>query len=65
MHIYVSKLMIIGLDKGLSTGRRQALNWTNAGILLIGPLGMSFSEILTWIHTFSFEIKHLKTSPAK
>ena len=27
-------------------GRRQAIIWTNALILLIGPLGTIFSEIL-------------------
>ena len=32
-------LTIIGSDNGLSPGRRQAITWTNAGILLIGPLG--------------------------
>ena len=37
MHICVSKLTIIGSDNGLSPGRRQAIIWTNAGILLIGP----------------------------
>ena len=36
MHICVSKLNIIGSDNGLSPGRRQAIIWTNAGILLIG-----------------------------
>ena len=35
-------------------GRRQAIIWTNAGILLIGPLGTNFSEILIEIHIFSF-----------
>ena len=45
-HIYVSKLTIIASDNGLSPGRRQAIIWTNAGILLIGPLGLNFSEIL-------------------
>ena len=39
MHICVSKLTIIGSDNGLSPGRRQAVIWINAGILLIGPLG--------------------------
>ena len=34
-HICVSKLTIIGSDNGLSPGRRQAIIWTNAGILLI------------------------------
>ena len=37
-YIYVGKLTIIGSDKGLSPDRRQAIIWTNAGILLIGPL---------------------------
>ena len=38
-HICIGKLTIIGSDNGLSPGRRQAIIWTNAGILLIGPLG--------------------------
>ena len=46
MHICVGKLTIIGSANGLSPGRRQAIIWTNAGILLIGPLGTNFSEIL-------------------
>ena len=37
-HICVSNLAIIGSDNGLSPGRRQAIIWTNAGILLIGPI---------------------------
>ena len=37
-HICVSKLTIIGSDNGLSPGRRQAIIWTNAGILLIRTL---------------------------
>ena len=37
-HIYVSTLTIIGSDICLSPGRHQAIIWTNAGILLIGPL---------------------------
>ena len=45
-HICVGKLTIIGSDNGLSPERRQAIIWTNAGILLIGPLGTNFSEIL-------------------
>ena len=35
----------IGSDNGLSPGRRQAIIWTNAGILLIEPLWTNFSEI--------------------
>ena len=50
-HICVSKLTIIGSDNGLSPGRRQAIIWTNAGILLIGPLGTNFSENLTFLFT--------------
>ena len=36
-HICVSKLAIIDSDIGMSPGRRQAIIWTNAGLLLIGP----------------------------
>ena len=32
-HICVNKLTIIGSDNGLSPGRRQAIIWTNAGIV--------------------------------
>ena len=42
----VSILAIIGSDNGLSPDRRQAIIGTNAGILLIAPLGTNFSEIL-------------------
>ena len=34
---HVSKLTIIGSDNGLSPGRRQAIIWTNGGILLNEP----------------------------
>ena len=64
-HICVGNLTIIGSDNGLSPGRRQAIIWTNAGILLIGPLGTNFSEILIEMHTFSFKKMHLKMSSAK
>ena len=64
-HICVSKLTIIGLDNGLPPGRRQAIIWTNAGILLIGPLGTNFSEILIGIQTFSFKKMYLTMSSAK
>ena len=64
-HICVDKLTIIGSDNGLSPGRRQAITWTNVGILLIGPLGTNVSEILSGIQTFSFKKVHLKMSSAK
>ena len=54
-HIRASKLTIIGSDNGLSPGRRQAIIWTDAGILLIGHLGINFSEIWIEIYTFSFK----------
>ena len=64
-HICVGNLTIIGPDNGLSPGRRQAIIWTNAGILLIGPWGTNFSEILIGIQAFSFKKMHLKMSSAK
>ena len=64
-HICVRNLTIIGSDNGLSPGRRQAITWTNVGILLIGPLGTNFSEMLIEIHTFSFKKIHLKMSSGK
>ena len=64
-HICVSKLTIIVSDNGLLPGRRQAIIWTNAGILSIGPLGTNFSEIWTQIQNFLLMKKHLKMSSAK
>ena len=66
MHMCVSKLTTIGSDNGLSPGRRQAIIWTNAVILLIRPLGTSFSEILLKMYIFiqenAFENALWKTS---
>ena len=42
-YICVSDLTNIGSDNGLSPALRQAIIWTNAGILLIEPLGTNFS----------------------
>ena len=64
-HICVGKLTIIGSDNGLSPGRRQAIIWTNYGILLIWPLGTNFTEILIEIYTFSFKKMHLKMLSGK
>ena len=64
-HICVGNLTIIASDNGLSPERRQAIIWTNAGILLIGPLGTNFSEILSEILTFSLTKMRLKVSSAK
>ena len=65
MHKYVSKLNIIGSDNGMPPGRHQAIILTNAGILLTGPLGTNFSEILIKIHTFSFKKMHLNILSGK
>ena len=51
-HICVSNLIIIGSDNCLSPDRRQAIIWTNDGILLIGPLGTNFSGISFEIYNF-------------
>ena len=64
-HICVGKLTTIGSDNGLSPGRHQAIIWTNAGILLIGPLGINFSELLIEINAFSFRKMRLKMSSVK
>ena len=58
-------ITIIGSCNGLSPERRQAIIWTNAGILLIGPLGTNFSEILIEIYAFAFKKIHLKISSGK
>ena len=64
-HIFVGKLPIIGSYNGLSPGRNQAIIRTNDEILLIGTLGTNFNEILSEIHTFSFNKMHLKMSSGR
>ena len=41
------------INNGLSPIRRQAIIWTNGGILIIEPLGTTFSKILIEILVFS------------
>ena len=60
-HICISKLTVIGSDNGLSPGRRQAIIWTNVGILLIRTSGTNFNEI----HMFLFIKMHLKMLSGK
>ena len=43
-HICVGKIIIIGSDNGLAPDRRQAIIWTNAGLLSIEALRTYFSE---------------------
>ena len=64
-HICVNKQTIIGSVNGLSPRRRQAIIWTNAGILLIEILGTNFSEILIEIRIFSFKKMCLNVSSVK
>ena len=61
-HICVGKLTIIGSDNGLSPGRRQAIIWTNARILLIRPSGTTFSDIVIGFQTFLFKKINFKMS---
>ena len=65
INMCVSNLNTIGSDNGLSPDRRQAIIWSNAGILLTGPLGTNLSEISIETLTFSFKKRHLKVSSAK
>ena len=55
-------LKIIGSDNGLAPDRPQAIIWTNAGIVSMGPLGTNFNEILNRIHKLSFKKILSKTS---
>ena len=62
-HICVGKQPTHGSNNGLWPGRSEAIIWTSAGILLIGPLGTNFSEMLIGIQTSSFTKMHLKIAP--
>ena len=64
-HICVGKLTIIGSENDLSPSRRQAINWTNDGLLSIGTLRTYFSEILIKIQKFSLKKMLLKMSSGK
>ena len=60
MHICVSEQTIIDSDNDLSPSWCQAIILTNAGILLIGTIATTFSEILGEIHIFLGKKMHLK-----
>ena len=49
----------IGSVNGLSPVRRQAITWTNAGLLSIGPLRTNFSEI--WIKIKQEQLERLRS----
>ena len=57
-HICIRKLTIIDSDNGLSPDRHQAIIWTNAGILVIGPLGTYFSGMLIESHRSVLDNRH-------
>ena len=51
---------IIDSDSGLLPVWHQAIIWTNAAFLLIGPSGWIFSGILIKTQQFSIKNMHLK-----
>ena len=53
---------IIEADNGLSSDWRQAITWTNDGLLLIETPGMNLSEIWIKIQQFSYKKIDLKMS---
>ena len=61
-HICVSELGRTGAGNGLSPIRRQAIIYTDAVLLSIGPSGTKYREILVKIQNFSFTKTHLKIS---
>ena len=61
-HTCAFKLTIIGSNNDLSPCRCQAGIWSNDRILLIGPFGTYFSEILIEIDAFPFRKMRLKVS---
>ena len=64
-HICIDNLTIIDSDNALSPGGRQAIIWTNAGIVLIGSLGTNFSEISIEIITFSVKKNAFESAVCK
>ena len=64
-HICVGKLIIIGSDNGLSPDWRQAIIWTNAGLLSFGSLQTYFNENLIKIQQFALMKMRVKMLSAK
>ena len=64
-HICVGYLSIIGSDNGLSPGLRQAIIWTNDGILLIRPLGKKLQWNFNRNPNIFIKKMHLKLSSVK
>ena len=57
--------VIIVPGNGLLPVRRQAITWTNAGLLLIRLMGTNFSDIWIGFQWLSFKKMHLKMLSAK
>ena len=55
----------IGSGNDLSLVRHQAINWTNAALVSIGPLWTNFTDTLIEIQMFSFKNTQLRMSSAK
>ena len=55
----------ISSGNGLSPVRRQAITWTNAGVLSIGLVGTNLSEIQIRILLFPFKKMHLRWPSAE
>ena len=53
---------MIGSDNGLSPVRRQAIIWTNRGILGICPLGTNFSATLIKIQNIFIQENAFETA---
>ena len=64
-HICVGKLITIGSYNGQSPDRRQAIFWTNVGLLSIGTLRTYFSENSIKMQQYSLKKMHVKMSSAK
>ena len=63
MHICVSILTIIASDNGFLPGQHQAIIWTSAGVLLIGPMGANFSELIFLLKIIHFKMLSGKCRP--
>ena len=59
-HVSSASYMIPGLHFN-NIEFEPCIIWTNAGLLLIGPLETNLSEILIEIYTFSFKKRHFKS----
>ena len=59
-HIYASmNCDSTASDNGLLPARRQAIIWTNAGLLSIGPLGTIFGQVQTKKHYNFHSLKRI------